>query len=151
LIRSPVSGAAFLAALVAAGIWLAGCESAAPARPTPTLRQIVGDCTASRARSHVTVDATSALRFVPTSVCLRLDGTVTWINTTAYLDHTSTDDPSLAANPSDASIPSGAHGWNLALPAGHSAHLTFRVAGIYHYFCIAHETLGMLGVVIVVS
>jgi plastocyanin len=134
-----------------AGLWLASCGSAAPTRPRPTPRETVDGCTASRAKGHVTVDATSALRFVPASVCLRLDGTVTWINTTADLDHTSTDDPSLAANPSDASIPAGGHGWNLALPAGHSAHLTFRVAGVYHYFCIAHETLGMLGVVIVVS
>ena|GEM_PF-3813205 len=143
--------AAVLAALVLLGLWLGGCGSAAPASTTPSPGRIVDGCTASRAKSHVTVDATSTLRFVPASVCLRLGGTVTWVNTTVDLDHTSTDDPSLAASPSDASIPSGAHGWNLPLPAGHSAHLTFRVAGVYHYFCIVHETLGMLGVVIVVS
>lgn len=151
MIRPLASGAAVLAALVLAGLWVAACGLAAPTRPHPTLQQLVDGCTASRAKSRVTVDATSALRFIPASVCLRVGGTVTWTNTTADLDHTSTDDPSLAASPSDASIPSGAHGWNLALPAGHSAHLIFRVAGVYHYFCIAHETLGMLGVVIVVS
>ncbi len=143
--------AAALAALVVAGLWLSGCGSALPAGPNPTLQHFVGGCTASRAKSHIRVDATSALRFVPAAVCLRLDGTVTWINTAADLDHTSTDEPSLAADPSDASIPSGGHGWNLALPSGRSAHLTFRVAGVYRYFCIAHETLGMLGVVVVVS
>jgi plastocyanin len=147
----PASGAAILAALMIAGLWLGGCGSSAPGKPSPTLHQLVDGCTASRAKSHITVDATSALRFVPASVCLRLNGTVVWTNTTADLDHTSTDEPSLAADPSDASIPPGGHGWNLALPSGHSAHMTFHVAGVYHYFCIVHETLGMLGVVIVVS
>lgn len=139
-----------MASLMIASIWLAGCGTTA-AKPRPTLRQAVGGCTASRAKSHVTVDATAAFRFTPASVCLRLDGTVTWTNTTEDLDHTSTDEPSLAASSSDASIPKGGHGWNLTLVSGNSAHLTFHVAGVYHYFCIVHETLGMVGVVIVVG
>lgn len=151
MIRKPASRAAVLAALMLAGLWLAGCGPATSTKPSPTLRQTVDGCTASRAKTHVTVDATSTLRFVPASVCLRLNGTVTWTNITAEQDHTSTDEPSLAASASDASIPRGGHGWNLTLPAGHSARLTFRAAGVYHYFCIVHETLGMVGVVIVVS
>jgi plastocyanin len=151
VIRPPAWGGAVLAALVLAGLGLTGCGSPAPTRPNPTLRQLVDGCTASRSKSTVTVDATSAFRFVPASVCLRLNGTVTWTNTTTDLDHTSTDEPSLAANPSDASIPPGGHGWNLTLPSGHSAHLTFRMAGVYRYFCIVHEAIGMLGVVVVVS
>jgi plastocyanin len=151
VIPKPASGAAVLAALMLAGLWLAGCGSTASLKPGPTLQQTVGGCTASRAKSHVTVDATSGLRYVPASVCLRLNGTVTWTNTTVELDHTSTDEPSLAARASDASIPPDGHGWNLPLPSGHSARLTFRVAGVYRYFCIVHETLGMVGVVIVVS
>lgn len=151
MIEKPASGAAVLAALMLAGLWLAGCGSTIAGTSNATLRQGISRCTASRAKSHVTVDATSAFRFVPASVCLRLNGTVTWTNTTTDLDHTSTDEPSLAANPSDASIPTGGHGWNLTLPSGHSTHLTFRVAGVYHYFCIVHETLGMLGVVVVVG
>jgi plastocyanin len=151
VIGKPASGAAALAALMTASLWVAGCGSTASTRPSATLHQIVARCTPSRAESHVTVDATSTLRFVPASVCLRLNGTVTWTNITAELDHTSTDEPRLAANPSDASIPAGGRRWDLTLTSGHSAHLTFRVAGVYHYFCIVHETLGMIGVVIVVS
>ncbi|MGA8206449.1 MAG: plastocyanin/azurin family copper-binding protein [Candidatus Dormiibacterota bacterium] len=151
MIRKPGSGAAVLAALIMAALWLAGCGSTVGGTSNTVLRQGISRCVASRAKSHVTVDANSAFRFVPATACLRLNGTVTWINTTTDLDHTTTDEPSLAASPSDASIPAGGHGWDLALPAGHSAHLTFRVAGVYHYFCIVHETLGMLGVVVVVG
>lgn len=151
LIGKPASGAAVLAALMTASLWVAGCGSTSPTKPSATLQQKVARCTASRAKRHVTVDATSTLRFVPASVCVRLNGTVTWTNITAQLDHTSTDEPTLAASASDASIPPGGQRWNLTLPAGHSARLTFRVAGVYHYFCIVHETMGMVGVVIVAS
>jgi plastocyanin len=151
VIGKPGARAALLAGLMIAGLWFAGCGSSAPTKPSPKPRQIVDGCTASRAKTRVTVDATSAFRFVPAAVCLRLNGTVTWTNTTVDLDHTSTDEPSLAASASDASIPSGGHGWNLTLPSGHSAHLNFHAAGVYHYFCIVHETLGMVGVVIVVG
>ncbi|HVB53501.1 MAG TPA: plastocyanin/azurin family copper-binding protein [Candidatus Acidoferrales bacterium] len=129
--------------------WLAGCGGAAtPASPTPA--KAIAGCTASDARSAVTVDATSSFRYAPAAVCLRVGGTVTWTNTTQNLDHTSTDEPSLAASAGDATIPKGGHGWNLRLPSGRSAHLTFKTAGVYHYFCIPHETLGMLGVIDVV-
>jgi plastocyanin len=144
-------GAAVLAGALVSVLWLAGCGSTLTAQPSPRSTHIGDGCNATRAKSHVTVDATSTFRFVPASACLRLGGTVTWTNTTRDLDHTSTDDPSLAASSSDASIPKGGHGWNLTLVSGHSAHLIFHVAGVYHYFCIAHETLGMAGVVIVVG
>ncbi|MGH7643836.1 MAG: plastocyanin/azurin family copper-binding protein [Candidatus Dormibacteria bacterium] len=132
-------------------LWLAGC-GASPGTPAahPSTKPIPG-CTTSAALSHVTVDATSSFRFTPADVCLRVGGTVTWTNTTTDLDHTSTDEPSLAASASDATIPEGGHGWNLKLPSGRSAHLTFRLEGVYHYFCIPHETLGMLGIVDVVG
>ncbi len=107
-------------------------------------------CTVASAKPKATVHASNHFRFVPSFVCLRLGGTVTWKNTTSDLDHTSTDEPGLAASPGDATIPRGGHGWNLLLPTGRSAHRTFRTAGVYHYFCILHETLGMLGVIDVV-
>lgn len=122
----------------------------APTRPTPLPPSRVGSCTAATARAHVTVETTSALRFNPSKVCLRVGGTVTWVNPAKDLDHTSTDEPQLAANPRDARTPPGAKGWNLRLPPGHSAKHAFHVAGIYRYFCIPHETLGMVGEVIVV-
>lgn len=131
-------------------LWLAGCAGS-PAAPTnPAFAKAIAACTSSGAQSQVTVDANSSFRFVPAVACLRVGGTVTWRNTTQDLDHTSTDEPSLAATAGDATIPPGGHGWYLRLPAGKSTRLTIKVAGVYHYFCVAHETLGMVGVIDVV-
>ncbi|MGH7667695.1 MAG: cupredoxin domain-containing protein [Candidatus Dormibacteria bacterium] len=129
---------------------LAGCGGGS-VQPSPKAVSALAGCTAARALSQVTVDATNHFRFVPAKVCLRVGGTVTWVNITTELDHTSTDEPSLAASAADASLPPGAHGWNLPLPSGKSAHLTFTKPGVYRYFCIPHETLGMLGVIVVVN
>jgi len=98
----------------------------------------------------VTIDATDSLRFVPATVCLKVGGTITWKNTGTVL-HTVTDESSLAASAADAAVPSGATGWNHSLPPGSSWTLKFTVAGLYKYFCIPHETLGMLGKITVVS
>ncbi len=96
------------------------------------------------------VDANESLRFSPATVCLKVGGTVTWHNVTNNLAHTTTDEPQLAANPADASIPKGGRGWDHPLPPGHSAKVKFTAPGVYKYFCIPHETLGMLGKVVVV-
>lgn len=107
-------------------------------------------CTAASAQSAVTVDATDTLKFVPASVCLKAGGTITWKNTGTIV-HTTTDESSLAANPSDAEVPSGAKGWNNPLNPGGSFSIKLTVAGTYKYFCIPHESLGMLGQITVVS
>lgn len=109
-----------------------------------------GGCTASSAQTSVTVDATNSLKFVPASVCLKAGGTITWKNV-GNIFHTTTDDKSLAANPADSALPSGAASWNHPLNPGASYSLKFTVAGTYKYFCIPHETLGMLGQITVVS
>ncbi len=107
-------------------------------------------CTAATAVSSITIDATDALRFVPDTGCLKVGGTVTWKNT-GDITHTTTDTPSLAAVASDAALPSGATAWNHQLLPGGSFSLKLTVAGTYKYFCIPHETLGMLGSITVVS
>jgi plastocyanin len=107
-------------------------------------------CTAANAQTAVTVDATNALRFVPASVCLKVGGTITWKNV-GNIFHTTTDEKALAANPANAELPTGATGWNHPLNPGTSFSLKFTVAGTYKYFCIPHETLGMLGQITVVS
>lgn len=135
---------------LAALLWLAGCGATPAPSHSPAPSRQVTACEALNPQSHVTVDANSSFRFSPKTVCLKAGGTVTWINTTTTLDHTSTDEPGLAANPGDAEIPPGGHGWNLRLPSGRSARLTLRTVGVYRYFCIPHETLGMLGVIVVV-
>ncbi len=109
-----------------------------------------GGCSAATAQTAVTVDATDALKFTPASVCLKAGGTVTWKNV-GNIFHTTTDEASLAANSSDAAVPSGASGWNQSLNAGQSFSLKLTVPGTYKYFCIPHESLGMLGQITVVS
>ncbi|MGH7610393.1 MAG: plastocyanin/azurin family copper-binding protein [Candidatus Dormibacteria bacterium] len=135
--------------LLAPLLLAAACSSSPGGHPAGGGK--VGGCTAAQAQSAVTVDATSKLRFEPKHVCVKVGGIVTWKNTTKHLDHTSTDETALAAVAGDATVPAGGHGWNLRLPAGHSARLTFRVKGVYHYFCIPHETLGMVGEIVVVG
>lgn len=107
-------------------------------------------CTASSAQTSVTIDATNSLRFIPASACLKAGGTVTWRNT-GDLPHTTTDEPSLAALPADAKLPAGATGWTHDLVGGTSFSLKLTVPGTYKYFCIPHETLGMVGSITVVS
>lgn len=107
-------------------------------------------CTAKTAKEKVTIDATNALKFVPATVCLKKGGTVTWDNT-GDIAHTTTDEASLASSPSDAAVPKSAKGWNHRLPAGKSWSHKFTVAGKYKYFCVPHETLGMLGTITVVK
>jgi len=109
-----------------------------------------GGCSAATAQAAVTVDATDALRFVPASVCLKAGGTITWKNV-GNIFHTTTDESALAANPANAELPSGATGWNHPLNPGASFSLKLTVPGTYKYFCIPHETLGMLGQITVVS
>ncbi|MGA7172694.1 MAG: plastocyanin/azurin family copper-binding protein [Candidatus Dormiibacterota bacterium] len=141
---------ALLATSGASVLWLVGCAGSPAAAANPTFAKAIAACSTSDAQRHVMVDATGSYRFVPAVVCLQVGGSVTWKNTTGDLDHTSTDEPSLAASADDATIPRGGHGWDLKLPSGRSGTLTFRTVGVYHYFCIPHETLGMVGVVDVV-
>ncbi len=85
--------------------------------------------------------------FDPATVTIAKGGTVTWKNVSST-QHTSTDDPSKAVNKSDASLPAGAQPWDSGLlNPGQTFSHTFTVAGTYKYFCIPHETLGMLGTV----
>ncbi len=109
-----------------------------------------GGCTAASAQSAVTVDATNSLKFTPASVCLKAGGTITWKNV-GNIFHTTTDDSALAASPGDAALPSGASSWNHPLNPGGSFSLKLTVPGTYKYFCLPHESLGMLGQITVVS
>jgi plastocyanin len=122
----------------------AGQPTSSSSSSTPT------GCTTANAQSSVTIDATNSLKFVPATACLKAGGTVTW-KSTSDITHTTTDEPSLAAVASDAALPKGAPGWNHVLAAGASFSLKLTVAGTYKYFCIPHETLGMVASITVVG
>lgn len=122
----------------------AGQATSSSSSSTPT------GCTTANAQASITIDATNSLKFVPATACLKTGGTVTW-KSTSDITHTTTDEPSLAAVASDAAIPKGATGWNHILAAGTSFSLKLTVPGTYKYFCIPHETLGMVASITVVS
>ena len=122
----------------------AGQATSSSSSSTPT------GCTSADAQSAVTIDATNSLKFVPATACLKAGGTVTW-KSTSDITHTTTDEPSLAAVASDSALPKGAAGWNHVLAAGSSFSLKLTVAGTYKYFCIPHETLGMVASITVVG
>ncbi|MCX2819810.1 MULTISPECIES: cupredoxin domain-containing protein [Halobacteria] len=85
--------------------------------------------------------------FEPHVVRVNVGGTVTWTNesgshsTTAY--HPDNDQPQL--------VPDGAASWDSGLRSEEGATFehTFETEGVYHYYCTPHESLGMLGSVIV--
>lgn len=85
--------------------------------------------------------------FEPHIVWVNKGGTVTWHlesgshSTTAY--HSSNNKPQR--------VPDDTSGWNSGIlsKSGGTFKQTFETAGVYDYFCIPHETTGMLGSVIV--
>jgi plastocyanin len=103
----------------------AGSSAAAPATPT--------------------IQMTNDNKFSPATLTVPKGMTVTWQNASTMV-HSATDDPAKAVNKSDAALPAGAQPWDSGLiQPGQSWTHTFDVAGNYSYFCIPHETLGMLG------
>ncbi|HVA20768.1 MAG TPA: plastocyanin/azurin family copper-binding protein [Candidatus Micrarchaeia archaeon] len=135
-----------------AGLALAACGSGPiPGQPVGTATAATQPggaggstaCTAATAKPAVTIDATNAFKFSPASVCLKAGGTVTWKNV-GNVYHTTTDMTSLAASAKDAAVPAGATGWNHPLPPAASWSLALRTPGLYKYFCVPHESLGML-------
>ncbi len=96
-----------------------------------------------------TVDMTPGLAFSPAEIRIRTGDTVAWRNQTVFA-HTVTVDPRLASDPAHVSLPEGAEPFDSAtVPAGQVFRHTFTVAGTYRYVCRPHESLNMLGTVIV--
>ena len=95
------------------------------------------------------VQLTDALKFEPPTLTVARGTSVTWRNA-SQLVHTVTDDASKAANAANVQLPAGAQAWDSGdLNAGQTFTHTFDVAGTYKYFCVPHETAGMLAIVVV--
>jgi plastocyanin len=96
-----------------------------------------------------TVRMTSSLKYEPAKLTVRTGQTVHWKNV-SIMSHTVTADPSIAKNPADVSLPAGAEPFTSGMiRPGKSYDHVFTVPGTYRYFCIPHETSGMVGTVIV--
>ena len=106
--------------------------------------------------ADVTIKLTNSNEFQPATITVARGTTVTWINS-GQAPHTVTGDPSKAAKPTDAVLPSGAPAWDSGqlnggvLNSGQSFSYTFDMPGDYTYFCIPHESVGMVAHISVTS
>ena len=99
--------------------------------------------------NSATVKMTDANVYEPPTVTISKGGTVTWQNA-AQTVHSATFDPSKAAKAGDGSLPAGVKPFDSGLlQPGQTFSHTFDTVGTYKYFCVPHETLGMLGTIIV--
>ena len=90
-------------------------------------------------------------RFQPSSLTVPHGATVSWKNA-GQTTHTVTGDPAKAINNTDAALPSGAQAWDSgSVAGGQSFSHTFDVPGIYKYFCVPHESIGMVATVTVIN
>lgn len=101
------------------------------------------------AMAQPTVAMTDSLQFQPSSIEVPVGTTVTWNNTSSVV-HTVTADPSKANDPSHVKLPQGAQPFDSGIiqPGSQFSH-TFTTPGEYKYFCIPHESAGMIGTVTV--
>lgn len=98
------------------------------------------------------VEMTEQLTFSPATVTISVGESVTWKNVSDGIPHTATCDASKAADPANIQLPAGADPWDSgSMSPGDEFTHTFDVPGRYDYVCLPHETLDMLGTVIVNS
>ncbi|MGH2808124.1 MAG: cupredoxin domain-containing protein [Actinomycetota bacterium] len=109
------------------------------------------DPAAGEPQRSATISMTDDLSFEPSEVVIQVGGKVTWVNDSS-MDHTSTAAKARAADAAHVELPRGADEWNSGfVKPGKSFTMSFDVPGTYRYFCIPHETVGMLGTIEVVE
>ena len=151
-----VAGIVGAAAVVACG----GSTAAVPTKSSASLAApasgggsapptATSGSTSAAASSGATVTLSDDNKFTPATLTVAAGTTVTFLNSSTMI-HSVTDDPSKAVNKANAQLPSGVQPWDSGLlqPSQKWTH-TFAVAGTYKYFCVPHETLGMLGTITV--
>jgi plastocyanin len=103
----------------------------------------------SQPQASASVSMTDANQYQPVTLSVSAGSTVTWTNT-GSVQHSVTDDPAKAVNAADASLPPGAQAWDSGLVnGGQTFSHTFTTPGAYKYFCIPHESLGMVATITV--
>jgi len=95
--------------------------------------------------SQIVVMIDAPAKYRPNPLKIKVGQTVKWINTGETV-HTVTADPSQAPDPTWASLPKGAEMFDSGyMNAGDTWSYTFKVPGVYRYFCLTHEEEGMKG------
>ncbi|HKJ41645.1 MAG TPA: plastocyanin/azurin family copper-binding protein [Sunxiuqinia sp.] len=96
-----------------------------------------------------TVKMTNNAQFLPGKLTITQGNRVVWINT-SDLVHTVTCDRQQAIKAKDVALPDNAKAFDSGkLNPGNMYSKEFSTPGIYRYFCIPHEALGMTGEIIV--
>lgn len=105
---------------------------------------------ADTAKPNVVIMMTDkAPYYKPVKITIKPGETVEWKNDGQSVHSVSTEAQN-AQNPKDASMPSGAQGFDSGfIPPGGAFSYTFKVPGTYKYFCLPHEKAGMIGYVTV--
>jgi plastocyanin len=84
--------------------------------------------------------------FEPKTITVKPGDTVVWKNVSDMV-HTVTDIPAQAITKGDAVLPPNAKEFDSGLiQPGKDYSYTFTVPGTYKYFCVPHETAGMVGI-----
>ena len=102
------------------------------------------------AAATIKVNALRAVAaFEPNVVTIKKGDRVEWRNR-SIVRNSVTCDPAKAKKPESVALPAGATPFDSGM-LGQDKLFThrFTVAGVYKYFCIEHETMGMVGTVIV--
>ena len=84
-------------------------------------------------------------KYMPDPVKIKVGDIVKWVNKGDTI-HTATTDPANAPDPSWVSIPQGAETFDSGyMNSGEDFSYTFKVPGVYKYFCTTHVKEGMRG------
>jgi plastocyanin len=96
-----------------------------------------------------TVDMNDQNKFVPESITIKKGASVTWKNVGVMVHNVQTD-PTGIVDAKNAKSPAGAKPFaSPMIEAGKTWSHTFDVVGEYTYVCLPHQTMGMVGKVIV--
>lgn len=91
------------------------------------------------------IQMTNEFKYVPERVRIKRGDTIEWRNVSQVV-HTVTADPVRAADPNNVLLPKTAKPFDSGdIQPGQSFKYTFTVPGQYRYFCVPHETFGMVG------
>lgn len=152
--RRILAGVAAVGAVVAVAACSGGSTSGANTGAATAISNVVSATNkeASAVQSvgtQFSVKMLDTYKYDPPTLSIPKGATVTWTNGGTQ-PHSATDDPSKAAKAADAALPAGVQPWSSGLlDPGKTWPHTFDVVGEYKYYCIPHETLGMLGTITV--
>jgi plastocyanin len=94
----------------------------------------------------VTVKMTADHVFDPVKVTIKVGQTVEWVNAEEGGLHQVTNDPDVASDGGDVSVPDGTMPFNSQMMrSGKTFRHQFTIPGVYKYTCPPHESAGMVG------